>query len=71
MNREFITYLNKHGTERVSNTHLIFINELMKNKNIGEWGMLYKLSNLIYKNVKAKEQKTLNEVVETFNNKSK
>lgn len=71
MNKELNNYLNKHGTESVSNTHLIFINELMKNNTIGEWGILYKLSNVIYRNVRNKETKTLNEVIKDFNDKHK
>ena len=71
MIKELLNYLNKHGTEKISNTHLIFIKDLMKNKKIGEWGMLYKLSNIIYKNIKNKENKTLNDIVENFNNRNK
>lgn len=67
MNKILITYINKHGEEKISNKHLIFINDLMKNKTISEWGVLYKLSNYIYKQIKNKETKTLKEIIDNFN----
>lgn len=68
MNRELLKYIVKHGDEKVSNSHLIFISCLMRTHN-DDFGYLYKLSNRLYKTLKNKEDKTLNEVISFFNNK--
>lgn len=61
MSKDIINYMNKHGTEIVSNSHLFFISSLMKNR-INDYGLLYKLSNKIYISIRKKETKTLQEV---------
>lgn len=68
MNRELLKYIGKHGDERVSNSHLIFISGLMLRNN-EDFGYLYKLSSRLYNTLKSKEDKTLNEVINLFNNK--
>lgn len=68
MNRELIKYIEKHGDETISNTHLMFINGLLKGCMSG-YGVMYKLTNYIYNTIKNKESKTLSEVINDFNKK--
>lgn len=68
MNRDLLKYIGKHGDEKISNSHLIFINGLILKSN-EDFGYLYKLSSRLYRALKNKEDKTLNEVINFFNNK--